>query len=70
VNATVITGVSIRENNSDVVHVYARKPMRRWRYRMDVYVNNVQVFFDLPHWKIQQFNGMLAAAGAGYTCAF
>ena len=57
VNATVITGVSIKENNSDVVHVFARKDMRRWRYRTDVYVNDVQRFFDKPHWKIQHFNG-------------
>ena len=57
-NATIITGVSIRENNSDVVNIFARKPMRRWRYKTDIYVNNVQIFFDLPHWKIQQFNGL------------
>uniref|UniRef100_A0A0N5BFW0 AMOP domain-containing protein n=1 Tax=Strongyloides papillosus TaxID=174720 RepID=A0A0N5BFW0_STREA len=58
VNATVVTGVAIQENSSSIVQIFARKPMRRWRYRMDVYVDGVRRFFDQPQWKFQQFNGV------------
>lgn len=56
VNATVITGVVVQENDSSVVQVFARKPMRRWRYKMDIYIDGTRRFFDAPHWKFQQFN--------------
>ena len=57
VNATVITGVVIQENDSSIVQIFARKPMRRWRYKMDVYVDGMRRFSDKAHWKFQQFNG-------------
>ncbi|VDO81899.1 unnamed protein product [Heligmosomoides polygyrus] len=57
VNATVITGIVVQENDSSVVQIFARKPMRRWRYRTDIYVDGARRYFDKPHWKYQQFRG-------------
>lgn len=59
VNSTVITGVVMQENDSSIVQIFARKPMRRWRYKMDVYVDGMRRFTDKAHWKFQQFNGNL-----------
>lgn len=55
--ATVITGVAAQDNGSSVVQVFARKEHRGWRYRMDVYVDGLRVFFDDMSLKIQTFRG-------------
>ncbi|CAI4226085.1 unnamed protein product [Auanema sp. JU1783] len=58
VNATVITGVAIKEGDGSLVQIFARKSMRRWRYRTDVYVDGARRFFDVPHWKHQVFRNV------------
>ncbi|KAH7726583.1 Protein K03H1.5 [Aphelenchoides avenae] len=58
VRATVVTGIAARDNQSSVVQVFARKDFRRWRYRTDVYVDGVRIYFDMPWKKIQTFHGV------------
>uniref|UniRef100_A0A915DYD5 AMOP domain protein n=1 Tax=Ditylenchus dipsaci TaxID=166011 RepID=A0A915DYD5_9BILA len=58
VHASVITGVAGRENQSDIVQLFARKDHRRWRYRMDVIVNGHPCYFDTPELKMQRFRGV------------
>ncbi|RCN30859.1 AMOP domain protein [Ancylostoma caninum] len=58
VRSTVMTGLAVRDNQSSVVQVFARKDHRRWRYRTDVYVDGERIFFDMPWKKIQTFSGV------------
>lgn len=57
VHATVVTGIAARDNQSSVVQIFARKDFRRWRYKTDVYVDGVRIYFDMPWKKIQTFQG-------------
>lgn len=56
--ASVVTGVAAQDNSSSVVQIFARKEFRRWRYKTDVYVDGIRVFFDMPWQKLQTFKGM------------
>ncbi|KHJ42436.1 AMOP domain protein [Trichuris suis] len=47
VAATVITGVSVQDQDSSVVQVFSRKQFRRWRYRTDILVDGKRYFFDM-----------------------
>uniref|UniRef100_A0A0K0F7J0 Protein mesh (inferred by orthology to a D. melanogaster protein) n=1 Tax=Strongyloides venezuelensis TaxID=75913 RepID=A0A0K0F7J0_STRVS len=58
VRSTVLTGISAKDNGSSIVEVFARKDFRRWRYKTDVYVDGVRVYFDMPWKKIQTFQGV------------
>uniref|UniRef100_A0A1I7XE73 non-specific serine/threonine protein kinase n=1 Tax=Heterorhabditis bacteriophora TaxID=37862 RepID=A0A1I7XE73_HETBA len=60
VRSTVLTAVAMRDNQSSIVQVLARKDHRRWRYHTDVYVDGVRIYFDMPWKKIQSFNGSYA----------
>jgi len=57
VQSTVVTGIAARDNQSAIVQIFARKDFRQWRYKTDVYVDGVRIFFDLPFKKIQTFQG-------------
>lgn len=57
VRATVITGVAAQDNGSDTVQVFARKEFRDWRYKMDIYVGGIQIFFDTAWQKTLHFQG-------------
>ncbi|CAJ0946455.1 unnamed protein product, partial [Mesorhabditis belari] len=58
VKASILTGIAARDNGSSVVQVFARKDFRRWRYKTDVYVDGVRIFFDMPWQKIHTFQGV------------
>lgn len=40
------------------MQIFARKDFRRWRYKTDVYVDGVRIFFDMPWKKVQTFQGI------------
>ncbi|CAJ0581175.1 unnamed protein product, partial [Mesorhabditis spiculigera] len=55
-NSTVITGVALRTEGADTVHVVLRKDTYRGRYRTTVIVGNVVRYFD--NMVLQKFRGV------------
>ncbi|KAI6179709.1 Protein mesh [Aphelenchoides besseyi] len=58
VRSTVLTGLAARDNESSVVQIFARKDFRTWRYKTDIYVDGLRIYFDMPWKKIQTFKGV------------
>lgn len=49
----------MKENDSDVIQILARKDFRRWRYNTDCLINGVPVYFDTAEKKWLKFKGYL-----------
>ncbi|KAI6182105.1 Protein mesh [Aphelenchoides bicaudatus] len=58
IHSTILTGIAARDNQSAVVQVFARKDFRTWRYKTDIYVDGLRIYFDMPWKKIQTFQGV------------
>ncbi|XP_066592875.1 protein mesh isoform X2 [Prorops nasuta] len=59
VNATQLTSVAARGNNSAIIEVRLRPQYAQWRYRLDVFADGRRVYFDRKSLKFQHFAGVL-----------
>jgi len=55
--ATVLTSVSARDNQSSTIEIRLRPREAQWRYKLDVIVDHQRIFFDRYPQKIQTFPG-------------
>ncbi|XP_015173386.1 PREDICTED: protein mesh isoform X1 [Polistes dominula] len=59
VNATKLTSIAVRGNNSAIIEVRLRQKHSQWRYRLDVFADKQRVYFDRPSLKFQHFPGVV-----------
>ncbi|XP_014258634.1 protein mesh isoform X2 [Cimex lectularius] len=57
-DATLLTSVAARGNNSAIIEVRLRPRYAQWRYRLDVFANKRRIFFDRPAFRVQHFRGV------------
>jgi sushi domain-containing protein 2 len=58
VRATQLTSVVARGNTSVVIEVRIRPQHAQWRYRLDVFADGRQIYFDRQSLKFQTFHGV------------
>lgn len=59
VRATQLTSIAARGNFSTTkIEVRVRPRHAQWRYRLDVFANDVKIYFDRPSLKFQSFHGV------------
>ncbi|BES91125.1 AMOP [Nesidiocoris tenuis] len=56
--ATLLTSVVAKENNSAIVEVRMRPRFARWRYALDVFADGKKIYFDRPALRSQHFRGV------------
>ncbi|KAK2579800.1 hypothetical protein KPH14_008682 [Odynerus spinipes] len=59
VNATKLTAIAVRGNNSATIEIRLRPKHAQWRYRLDVFADKRRVYFDRPSLKFQHFPGVI-----------
>ncbi|XP_046747769.1 protein mesh isoform X1 [Diprion similis] len=58
VNATQLTSIAARGNNSATIEVRLRPIHARWRYHLDVFADGRRIYFDRTSLKFQHFAGV------------
>lgn len=65
INATYLTAIAARDNQSSVVEFRIRPAAARWRYHMYVIVDKEYVFFWDDSLRVQNFRGVTLYQPAG-----